>query len=39
MKFVSPWVAYLSASGNAEGDVWWDAEGKPYVVIPVEEAA
>ncbi len=23
----------------AEGDVWWDAEGKPYVVIPAEEAA
>jgi hypothetical protein len=23
----------------AEGDVWWDAEGKPYVVIPAEEEA
>lgn len=24
---------------SAEGDVWWDTEGKPYVVIPAEEAA
>jgi hypothetical protein len=23
----------------AEGDLWWDADGKPYVVIPAEEAA
>ena len=23
----------------AEGDVWWDADGKPYVVIPAEAAA
>jgi hypothetical protein len=23
----------------AEGDVWWDTEGKPYVVIPAKEAA
>lgn len=23
----------------AEGDVWWDAEGMAYVVIPTEEAA
>lgn len=23
----------------AEGEVWWDAEGKPYVVMPTEETA
>lgn len=23
----------------AQGDVWWDGEGQPYVVIPTEDAA